>query len=270
MKILIFRGFLCFILAGFYALSSQVYAASCVKITDERLIDYQANKEQQLQLDYIKTLPDNKVILAGHYYYDYLNDDKKVTLPVIHLSTNQGKNWKVSGFNFKREVIEGLQTEGMGNIWLLLSEKNEGTLVPVRILKSENGGRDWCQIQLDLSSTGAILQWVEKFNFFDALHGKITLVDAAGGRVDYYTKNGGLSWNILWKIPARQDIETAYNVADQNRDYPHAPLWEKDHGRYKIIAAVRFAKAKGRYIVEKYSFNDPVWRMQSTIPESVP
>jgi len=276
MEISIFSGFLCFILSGFSVLSAEVYASPCVRITGDYLadfhidyhIDYQANKEQQLQLNFIKTLPDNKVILAGHYYH-YINNEKKVTMPVIYFSMNQGKSWKVSRFNFKREIIEGLQTQGRANIWLLLSEKNEGTLVPARILKSENAGRDWCQIQLDLFSTGAILQWVENFVFFDALHGKIALVDADGGRVDYYTKNGGLSWNLLWKIPASQDIETTYSMAAQNEDYPHAPVWKKSHGRYKIMAAMRLVKAKGRYIVEKNTFNDPVWQVQSMIPESV-
>ncbi|MCP4116117.1 MAG: hypothetical protein GY737_12065 [Desulfobacteraceae bacterium] len=253
---------LCFWVIYLFLLGNPGATSKCLELTACTAPRMQGN-EFTLFLDEIATLPENNVFLSGH-----LTGKANRQLPVLLVSIDGGRTWKHRIFEVEGAGIENLRTYGEANLWATITFQTEGLHTPEYLLRSENAGNSWCMVSLDFIEAGAPLIWLSEFRFLDDLNGIFSVSDSLGSISTYYTKNGGDSWNRLWKTPKNTspEIDTAYRYPGIEPSPAHAPLWTRQDDFYKITGILRLCKGEEGYIVEQYLYSkNTSWKKISKI-----
>jgi hypothetical protein len=216
-----------------------------------------------LSLDDIATLPENTVFLGGS-----LTNKANRRIPVLLLSRNGGHNWEQCAFGFEGSGIANIQTYGIANVWAIISFQQEGAHNPEYLLRSVDAGKTWCVVSLTFIDIKDPLIRLKDLIFYDDLHGMMFISGSLGSSGAYYTKDGGISWNRLWKAQrnASAEVDEVYRYPDFTPPPDHAPLWTKQHDFYKITGLLRFGKKGDDYVFESYNYTSGKdWKVVSKV-----
>lgn len=115
----------------------------------------------------------------------------------------------------------------------------------------------------------ATLNTAEALRFFDRDHGLMIFSEApfGTGRSVYHTADGGDTWHRLWQTdPALpEDVESGF-AYDGSEPPPHAPVWQLQSGRHRIVGLLRVrAEGEDLLIERQDSLGGGDWVQQSRI-----
>lgn len=172
------------------------------------------------------------------------------------LSRNGGHSWDLLAFRFEGSGIVNIQTYGVANVWAVITFQQEGTHNPQYLLRSEDAGKTWCVTSLSFIDINDPLIWLKDFRFLDDMHGMMFVSGSLGSNGVYHTKDGGISWNRLWKTQRKvsAEVDTAYLYPDSSPPPNHAPLWTKKEDFFKVTGLLRFGKEGDDYVIENYDY----------------
>lgn len=219
-----------------------------------------------LELDEIVTLPGDVVIVAGQY------DDGPHTLhPALFVSPDGGRNWSAIDLRWPDAGLHFLETQGEATVWGIISFQREGVAKAKYLLRSVDGGASWCSLSLDGLDTRSN---VESLRFFDERHGIAVFSDLPLNetkRSVYVTRDGGDSWQRLWRAEANPLVEMGFGYPGATEPPPpHAPLWTRQLDYQKITGVLRLVARGGQHAIDffDYYLDGAGWVQRSSIHRS--
>lgn len=248
------------IVATAIGVSRAAAAEGCSALPTE--FDYSGyGREVELVVEDIAALPSGTLFLAGRFV-----DDGDTIHPALLVSEDD-QDWSAVPLPYSGAGLRMLRTHGPSAIWGIVTLRQEGLDLPDQMVRSLDGGRSWCGTPLDDLD---VLDSIETFRFFDARHGLIVFAETpfGSGRTVYGTSDGGDSWLPLWSqgVEPDRNVETDFEYPDTVDPPPHAPVWRRELGQYRIDGLLRIRLDGSGYAIERYDYlDDPAWREVSRI-----
>ena len=224
-------------------------ASSCAPLQGS--FDYTGyGPELELVVGSIATLPRGSTILAGQYH-----DGAQTVHPALLVEQQSNGDWLPIALPVHGADVGHLTTAELDTAWAVMRFRREGLELPVSMLRSRDGGQNWCAVPLDGLET---LNAVETLHFFDRDRGIIVFSEAPFGnrRSVYQTSDGGDSWRPIWSDdpapPANMELDYAY---PQDEPPPHAPTWRLEAGLHRISGLLRITTEAEHLVIEQLDFS---------------
>lgn len=184
------------------------------------------------------------------------------------MSRNGGRSWSAVDLRWPDTGVRFLETQGEATVRAMGSFRGEAVVEAQYLLRSRDRGASWCSLPLgDLETRNR----VESLRFFDERHGIVVFSDLPLNqtkRTVYMTRDGGDSWQRLWRSEADPTVESAPRypgVAEPPP--PHAPLWTEQLGYHRITGLLRLVARGGQHAIDffDYYLDGAGWTQRSTI-----
>ena len=248
------------VVAAAVGLSGAAGAEGCSDIPTG--FDYSGyGSEVELLAEDIAALPSGRLFVSGRFVHD------GGTIHPALLVSEDGRDWSAVPLPYSGAGLRMLRTHGPAAIWGIVTLRQEGLDLPEQMVRSLDGGRSWCGTPLgDLD----VRDSVETFQFFDARHGLMVFAETpfGSGRSVYGTSDGGDTWRPLWPqgVEPDREVETDFEYPGGVAPPPHAPVWRREMGQYRIDGLLRLRLDGSDYAIERYDYlGDPAWTVVSRI-----
>jgi photosystem II stability/assembly factor-like uncharacterized protein len=210
------------------------------------------------------SLPSGLVILGGAD-----RSQAEVLGPVVLSSHDSGKTWQKYQLDLKGIGVRIIKASDAGNLWILLTDREEGADYPAYLLRSKDGGKCWRLFSLTLTDLKEPLVSVDTLEVYNDQFGLLKLKGSLGGLIIYETRDGGENWQVLLQSQNKSShlVEWDYAYPDRKTLPLHTQLWKKNKDYYRINGLLRAVRTGDTYTIERFGFyRDRKWVKVTHLP----